>query len=291
MGNTVTVSVFGPGALGSALIDFTLNHTDEFRLHSVWGRPESDCYLFSESEKLPANKSFPQEENELGELIFLSVPDDKIAPIAGRLSHLSLNWGNRKVAHFSGSHSSDLLQPLSVKGASVASMHPLQTFTKGDAARRFENIWFTLEGDKKLFPVLERFIHKAGAKSKRMNPEQKKVMHLAAVFASNYLVSLMNAAEKITRENEIENGIEMLQPLIRQTLNNILNKGVEKSLSGPILRGDQSTIRSHLKLMDNQPDLRQLYKHLGIQASQIASNSGRLDEKVSESIKKILSGE
>lgn len=290
MGNAATVSVFGPGALGSALIDFTLNHTDEFRLHSVWGRSKSECYLYSGTEKILAKKLFPQEENGLGELIFLTVPDDQIELIADRLSKLSLNWENRSVAHFSGSHSSDLLQPLSAKGSAVASMHPLQTFTNGDTSSRFKDIWFTLEGDEQIFPLLERFIKAAGAKSKKMNTDQKKAMHLAAVFASNYLVSLMSAVEKISSESGIENGIEMMQPLMRQSLDNILSKGVDNSLSGPILRGDKSTIKSHLNLMGSQPGLRELYKQLGIQALQIAEKSGRLDEKDSKSIRKILSG-
>lgn len=287
--HTATVSVFGPGALGGALIDF-LNHTDEFRLHSVWGRTKSECYQYSESTKKSPNDLFPRDDDEIGDLILLSVPDDNIAAIADRLSKLSMNWEDRSIVHFSGSHSSELLQSLSVKGAATASMHPLQTFTNGDDAGRFRNIWFTLEGDEQLFPELERLAELAGANSKRMNPAQKKAMHLAAVFASNYLVSLMSAVEKITHENDIENGIEMMEPLIRQSLENIIHKGVDNSLSGPILRGDRSTIKAHLKLMESQPDLRELYKQLGIQALQIVNKSGRLDESDSESMRKILSG-
>ncbi len=291
MNTATTVSVIGPGALGGALINLLVKHPERFSLYSVWGRTKKDSYLLTGTNRKPADTSFPKKKNDLGNLILITVPDDQIAPIAVRLSNLSLDWNHHAVVHFSGNHSSDLLASLSDKGAAVASMHPLQTFTKGDDATRFKDIWFTIEGSEVIFPKLELLAKKAGAFCRIMNPDQKKAMHLAAVFASNYLVSLMSAVEKITVSNDIDRGVEMMRPLIRQTLDNIFQKGVDDSLSGPIIRGDKSTLREHLKLLDQKADLQLLYKHLGIQALQIAEQSGRLEKKDSESIWKILSGE
>lgn len=290
MDTATTVSVIGPGALGGALIDLLLKHTESFRLYSVWGRTQRDSYLQTGTDRRTVDATFPKKKNDLGELILITVPDDQIAPIADRLSNLSLDWNRYAVVHFSGNHSSDLLASLSKNGAAVASMHPLQTFTKGDDANRFKNSWFTIEGSEVLFAKLEMLAKKAGAFSRRMNPDQKKAMHLAAVFASNYLVSLMSAVEKITLANNIDQGVEMVKPLIHQTLDNIFQKGVDDSLSGPIVRGDKSTLRAHLKLLDQEADLQLLYKQLGIQALQIADQSGRLSKKDSDSIWKILSG-
>ncbi|CAN5461046.1 hypothetical protein BH23BAC3_BH23BAC3_15470 [soil metagenome] len=290
MDTATTVSVIGPGALGGALIDLLLKKPVIFSLYSVWGRTLKDSYLQKGADRKTADTSFPEKKNDLGELILITVPDDQIAPIAERLSGVSLDWNRYAVVHFSGNHSSDLLASLSKKGAAVASMHPLQTFTKGDDANRFKDIWFTIEGTEVIYPKLEMLAKKADAFSRIMNPDQKKAMHLAAVFASNYLVSLMSAVEKITLANNIDQGVEMMRPLIHQTLDNIFQKGVDESLSGPIVRGDKSTLRAHLELLNQEADLQLLYKHLGIQALQITEKSDRLSKKDAESIWKILSG-
>lgn len=284
-----TVTIIGPGALGGALVNLINTHPQFFILHSVWGRKKKDCYFRSGSDQIPADTTFPTGESDLGKLIFITVPDDNIHLIADQLSRLSLHWNRHSVVHFSGSHSSDLLGAISKKGSAVASLHPLQTFTNEDSATRFKDIWFTLEGNESLFPALELLVQKAGANSIRMDTDQKKAMHLAAVFASNYLVALMSAVEQVTETERIEQAVEMMKPLILQTLDNIFEKGTANSLSGPILRGDLSTLQSHLHLMKNQPDLQLLYKHLGIQALRLADQSKHLKQNDSDAIRAILS--
>lgn len=288
---TATVSIIGPGALGGALIDLLLHRTDSFSLHSVWGRTEGDCYLYNESGRLKSNTLFPSGSKDLGTYVFITTPDDVIDSVANKLADLPLAWNQHNFIHFSGSHSSELLSSLHNLGANVASLHPLQTFTEGDRADRFNEIWFTLEGNESLFPALQSFVQQAGSYVKQMSLEQKKSMHLAAVFASNYLVSLMGAVEQVTHNQAIENGVEMLNPLIRQTLTNIFDKGVLNSLSGPISRADESTIRDHLERIESQPDLVRLYKQLGLQAVRIATESGRINNEKSNSLKILLSGD
>jgi len=284
MDKRTTVSLFGPGALGGAIIDL-IPRLKEYRLHSVWGRSAEECLIYSETaEPIPADKPFPESSSDLGSLILIAVPDGEIAPLARKLASQNVQWNNRSVVHLSGSQPADSLSELKDCGARTATLHPLQTFTRGDDYRRFEGIWFTLQGDESLFPELEHMIKQAGAQSVQMTAKQKSGMHLAAVFASNYLVALMRVVEQITQENNIENGLNLLQPIIQQTIQNIFEKGPQHSLSGPVARGDLSTLSAHLQALNSNPELETLYRQLGKKACHLAIKSGQLNEESAEKV-------
>lgn len=289
MKHPISVSVIGPGALGSTMIDLIARNPD-FTIHSVWGRSKSDSYsLDSETgKKVCPGHSKPSKDHDLGEVVIMAVPDDEIISVARQLSDAKIKWNHRSVIHLSGSLSSGVLKPLKDCGAQTASMHPLQTFTRGDTADRFSGIWLTLQGDAKLFPLLNQLVEPFGAQTKVLTKDQKKAMHLAAVFASNYLVSLMDVVDHITDRADITNGAEMLKPIVHQTIKNIFDKGTTRSLSGPVARGDQSTIAAHLKQLESSPVHINLYQQLGLIASQIAQSSGQLDEEASQMVRSLL---
>ncbi len=277
-----SISIIGRGAVGSALVDFF--RQSEYPLRSVWGHRKEECFLMSDEDEIQAENSYPQRSSDLGGIIFIAVPDDKIEDVAVQLSEQEVDWNRHSVVHLSGAKSSDLLSSLQSQGAAIASMHPLQTFTKGDSDDRLKDIYISLEGDKELVGKLEEIVRDFGAHSFKLTPDQKRSMHIAAVFASNYLVSLMDIVHQITSDNGIENGLQILAPIIRQTFNNIEEKGTEHSLSGPVKRGDLNTIKQHLSDLDAAPVLtKNLYKKLGLQALSITQKTGQLtDEQVDE---------
>lgn len=289
MSKSTSVTVFGPGALGGAMIDLITKHP-QFSLHSVWGRSTADCYYYSESEgkKRTAEKSFPDQSGDLGKLIILAIPDDQLPVVAGRLPDVDVNWNEYSAIHLSGSYDATILNSLYECGANVASIHPLQTFTRNDDSSRFDGIWFTFQGDHSLFPLLKSLISPFEARSIPMSAEQKSAMHLAAVFASNYLVSLMEVVQQITEKNDIEDGLELLRPIVHQTLENIYEKGTVQSLSGPVARGDHSTLENHFNQMKENPDHAELYRLLGVVAAQVAQKSGQLNAEKTRQVIQLL---
>ena len=271
MSQSTSVSVIGPGALGNAIIDLIEAHS-QFYLKSVWGRHPSDSYLVQpDGGKKPCTKQFPSDELDLGRLVIICVPDNAIPDIAFRLSDTAVSWNCRSVVHTSGSLDCTVLNPLADEGAKTASMHPLQTFKRGDSRERFHQIWISLQGDESLFPMLKSLVEPFGAITRKLNAEQKSAMHLSAVFASNYLVALMKVVDEIAAENGVDDGLEMLEPIIRQTLDNITRMGPDRSLSGPVARGDTQTINKHLSQLKSHPNFQQLYRRLGLVASDIAA--------------------
>ena len=134
----------------------------------------------------------------------------------------------------------------------------------------------------------------AGFVSVPIEREAKPLYHAACVFACNYLVSLM----AMSLESATAAGLDRkqfwasLQPLIRTTLDNIGNKGINDSLSGPIARGDSHTVDYHIQsLNEKSPSLTDSYINLGLHALDIAASKNELTEEQLDSLRAILNKE
>lgn len=288
--HATSVTLFGPGALGGAMIDL-VRQNNAFTLTSVWGRKPEDCIPdTSERSDHPKESAitFPVSSDQLGELILLTVPDDSIELISNRLLQSGLSMKGKSVVHMSGSRNNSVLNSVKEAGAQTASLHPLQSFTKGDKAGRFEGIWFTLQGDEALYTELKCLVDPFSAGIIPMTAGQKSAMHLAAVFASNYLVSLMDLSGQITSQNGIKNGLDLLKPIVHQTIEKIFEQGTEDSLSGPVVRGDLNTLRTHLQQLDKTPQTGNAYRILGSVTADLSERSGRLSKKKAEDIRRLL---
>lgn len=277
MKNLPSITVIGTGSVGSALID--IFEKNGYTLCSLWNRSRGEIWDEAAQKYNPSRSDFPSQLGEFGDWIFITTPDGIIGPTAKKLSEITGSWDQKSVIHCSGNMTSAECESLAQKGARTASMHPLQTFQKGDGAERFKNIYISLEGEEGLVEELRLVIETMGAKPVRVTPGQKQKLHVAAVFASNYLVALMATAEEILEEEGIDEGLRLLEPLIRQTLANILDHGTGQSLTGPVARGDTATVRQHLESLKTDTEKTELYTVLGKKAFQIAREKGNLADQ------------
>lgn len=260
--------MIGRGALGTALLDF-------FQASGWEVSPVHDIRNSNGREALRRSLS----GRDAGSFLFIVTPDDQIPVVTGQLYGFpDVDWSRYKVVHCSGALDSTLLSDLAGIGASVASMHPIQTFIKGDGREKFENITVSLEGDSPLCSELEQFVRQMNAIPLYISREQKVVIHTAAVISSNYLVALMSAAERLLDSVGVKEGFELLKPLIRQTSANVLISGPGEALSGPVKRGDSETIRMHLNILRNDSHLAILYRVLGMEALRIAVKNEELSD-------------
>jgi predicted short-subunit dehydrogenase-like oxidoreductase (DUF2520 family) len=188
------------------------------------------------------------------------------------------------VGHCSGSLDSSILKSAQRRGCLVASCHPLNTFPSIDLSlRRFATTdhgsYMYSEGDAEALSILVDVFDHAGFTNTCIEREAKPLYHAACVFACNYLTSVMH----MSLETASEAGLEKqsfwlsLQPLIQATLENIGAKGTEGALSGPIARGDHSTVESHMIALGQRSELlKASYADLGITALEIAIKKGDL---------------
>ena len=180
---------------------------------------------------------------DAAELVLLCVPDTAIRDVARSLTPGP--W----VAHVSGATALAALDPHERR----FSMHPLQTFTRARGAEQLDGAWaaVTAETDeaRELGFELARVL---GLEPFELADAERPLYHAGAAVASNYLVTLHEAAASLVAAAGAPP--EALEPLMRRTIEN----GFE--LTGPIERGDWATVEAHREAIRRvRPDLEPLY--------------------------------
>lgn len=181
--------------------------------------------------------------------VMLAVGDDEIEAACDALS---ISAG-MLVFHCSGARSSQALARAREQGALVASVHPVRSFA--DAARvaaDFTGTWCGIEGDEAALALLAAPLAAIGARTVVIDAARKTVYHAASVFASNYLVTVLDAALRAYVAAGIPADVarELARPLATETLENVLRLGARDALSGPIARGDMATVARQQAALD-----------------------------------------
>jgi predicted short-subunit dehydrogenase-like oxidoreductase (DUF2520 family) len=274
--NPKSVSIIGTGVLGSVLA--RAFHRISWPVKSLYSRsPESLKKLAKETE-VQKTGVFPSGKQDLGNFVFLTVPDRAIEEIAEKLAALGDDFSATTVAHCSGSKSSAALKALQEKGAQTAAFHPIQTFIQTSQPSDFQSIYIDIEGDEKAVQLLKNIAAQLGGKPLQITPGAKPYLHAAGVMASNYLNALLASACQIAELGGLDKNMaqQALLPLMQKSLANILESDhLPNALSGPIVRGDTSTVADHLKLLEQNPQLSSLYKKLGAVLIQLLEDDGR----------------
>lgn len=230
-----------------------------------------------------------QELADAAEMVFITTPDDVIAQVCSEVQ-----WHEgQSVVHCSGVHSVDILEAAKKLGAAVGSFHPLQTFADVDQA--IENLpgsTFALEAGEPLLSMLKELTSFLNGNWVELKPEDKVLYHAAAVFACNYLVTLVKLAQDLWLDFGVsaKEATRALLPLLRGTISNIDNIGLPDCLTGPVARGDLGTIERHLSALEvRSPSLLVTYKELGLQTIPIALAKGQVNERKAQEMKALLS--
>lgn len=282
------ISIIGLGGLGTALTK-TLSARG-IPIKSIYNRSEDKASDLAAEIGINSWGDFPHEPDELGNLVFVTVADRAIEEVAGRLLKLDGDFEEFTFVHCSGNESADLLDGLKVKGATIASFHPLQTFTAQSQPDDFTDIYFSMQGEPQAFPVLKKVARLLEAHTLEVNQEQKAYLHAAAVMASNYLNTLLDASVEIgtlgdLTATKVKNA---LLPLVKTTLKNSEEHSFAEALTGPIKRGDIQTVKNHLALLDDHNELRRLYCSLGLHTLRLAETKDYLDGTTVAKLRKIL---
>ena len=285
-GNMLKAGFIGTGTVGTALA--VLLNRKGYQVISV-------CDLNRESSEKLAKRLkgcrvavSNQEVADNAELIFVTTPDAAIAGVV-----CQINWRKgTAVVHCSGADSTDILEPARKSGTMVGGFHPLQTFASVEQA--IENIpgsTFALEAEEPLLKTLQTMATALGGHWIKLGAGDKVAYHAAAVFTSNYMVTLVKMATDLWQTFSIptDQAIQALLPLMRGTLHNIETIGIPRCLTGPIARGDKGTIDKHLKVLhEKAPSLLFPYKELGLQTVPIALAKGKIDQQQADDLETVL---
>lgn len=272
------VTIIGTGSLGGVLSQACSDAG--FSIQSIYNRSQPGLDKVEARKKAKYSGKFPTDKSALGEVTFITVPDRTIKEVADQLAGLSDDFSNHFFVHCSGTKSSGELDSLKAKGAKVASFHPLQTFSASSGPNDLKNIYFDVEGDAEAVSFLKGLAKWWQSETVEITPEAKPYFHASAVVASNYLVALLAAASDIAALGGMGKSAarKALIPLVQKTLKNSAEaEELPAVLSGPIARGDASTVAEHIALLKKAPHLQRLYKVMGQETLKLAKAGKKAD--------------
>jgi predicted short-subunit dehydrogenase-like oxidoreductase (DUF2520 family) len=224
------------------------------------------------------------------ETVVIATPDVAIAPTCDELVRGGL--GSRTaVAHVSGATGLDALSAARAAGATTLSIHPLQTCPTVEAAvERIPGAAFAVTSETPEGIALgKRLARDAGGRPFELADDAKGLYHAAAVFASNYLVTITALAHELERAAGVPDPDGALAPLQAATLANVARVGPAEALTGPAVRGDAGTMERNLEaLARHAPRSIGPYIALAELALDLAERSGRLPAGAREAVEEVL---
>ena len=218
------------------------------------------------------------------DLVWLCVPDRQINSVAHSLAN-GRQWAGKISFHSSGALSSAELLPLRDRGAAVASVHPLMTFI-ADVAPDLTKVPFALEGDRRATRLAREIVKRLGGESFAIAAEQKPAYHAFGAFVCPLVIALLATAEDVGIAAGLTRASirRRLSPILQQTVRNYLAKGPATAFTGPVVRGDASTVAAHVKAIQSVPRAKEVYAALTRAAVE------RLPVNNKRELKRVLSG-
>ena len=259
------IGIVGTGRVARALALGLQNHSSAPLM--VWGRTPAHC------RETVGHLAHAQAVSSLSDLVdacdvvAIAVADDAIPQVVRAISEAGALSQAPLVFHVSGGSGTAVLEPLRPKGAQTAAIHPAMTFT-GDPKlelKRMAGSRFAVTGSSAESSLLAQSIVEAlGGISVEIPEAYRALYHAALCHAANHLVTLFAGASRALRVAGVDDPAGLLAPLARAALENSIANGFG-ALSGPVLRGDNVTIRRHLAALEMDcPELLPTYRAIAL---------------------------
>lgn len=208
-------------------------------------------------------------EDAGAEMLFLAVPDDRLADFATQLA--GVPWLPSVVAHLSGARGAEALAPVRPR-AVPAAFHPLAAL---DGERPIPR-GTLLAIDAPSAPVRRRLAALAaalGLEAARVKPGEHARYHAGAVVSANLAVALLDEGIRLLADAGVEPDVARrgLARLLESTARAAIARPLPEMLTGPVARGDAGTVARHLEVMADDPALRDLYRALSRRLCAIAA--------------------
>jgi len=267
------ISIIGAGRLGRSL-GRRLRERG-WKIHSVVTRSQTTARRAVRSIGGGHARSSITAEAFLAPVVLIAVPDSVIQQVSEQLANAagSGDARGRFILHSSGSLSSDILLPLRKLGASVGSIHPLQSFS-GVGAPDLEGRLFAIEGDTGAVRVARLLARTLGGQVMLLDSAAKPLYHAAASMAAGLLLADLEAAVQIfvSLGMKRREALRALLPLTRQVLENEERLGPRAAWTGPLARGDFRVVKAHEgALRSRQEEYLAAYRALNRLAARVLS--------------------
>jgi len=243
------ISFIGAGKVAGTLCRYF--HLSGFTICRIVSRSEDEGPALAAS--CDAKWSSVCKFTDSEDIIITAVSDDSLSEV---LDTVICSDGTI-VVHTAGSYGLDIF-PIRLRHKGV--FYPLQTFS-ANRQMNFENLPFFLEAsDSMALSVMTDLARLAGGRVFNTGTEERRMIHLAAVFVCNFTNHMFTLGKDIAVSAGVT--FDVLEPLVIETVSKAFELGPEKSQTGPAYRFDKGTIKRHIDLLSFSPEMQNIYREL-----------------------------
>lgn len=219
-----------------------------FNILQIYSRTEKSAKELAEFLSVKHTASV-NEIDESADIYFVAIKDSAVAEVLSQI-----NFNNKLVVHCSGSLPLSVIEDFS---ENTGVFYPLQTFSKEREVDFNEIPVFIESNSLKNQRILLQIAQSISESVFEINSEKRKMLHISAVFACNFVNHFYTIAADILKSKDIS--FDVLKPLILETALKVQELAPEKAQTGPAVRFDENIISAHLQALNNFDDYRQLY--------------------------------
>lgn len=226
------------------------------------------------------------------DLVLLCVPDTALRGVVGELSAAAgavpgPDGRGKLVGHTTGSVGISVLEPLASSSWGTFALHPVVSIVdRGSGPEALRDRYAAITASVGASEAVFEMARALSMRPFAVAEEDRAAYHLACVVASNFLVTLAAAADRIASAAGVREAPRVLLSLMQSTLDNLEGRSPEEALTGPIARGDTSTVEAHLEVLESR-DPRVFGPYIGL--SEATLEIARLPEVRRAELEALLS--
>ena len=225
-------------------------HKQQYHINTIYSKTQENATILANKVNALATNVVEQLD-DTSDIYIIAIKDDNIDSFLK-----SFPFKDQLIVHTSGNVSIDVFKANGYKNYGI--LYPLQTFSK-DRNVDMNEVPFCIEGsDKKTEDDLIHFANNISSKVYSINSEQRKKIHLAAVFACNFTNYMYTISEELLIKNNID--FELLKPLIIETAKKIIDNSPKTMQTGPAKRNDKAVLENHINLLADSPSYQSIYQ-------------------------------
>lgn len=257
MTSSIKIGFIGAGHVGRSLGHYFFTH--HFTITGFLATNHGDPLTASQAVNATPRLTL-QQLALASDWIFLTVPDDQIASVATQLAPFLTK--HHVLLHCSGAQPAALLRQADAPVYQYCSLHPAAVFANDQTA--LDQVLFTIEGPATTVDQVKATLSALPNQIQPIDPQQKAKYHAACVFSSNFINGLLATSQTLFQQVGLDSqfATQLSLSLAQQQLDQIQTRGLTQALTGPVKRGDLTTIRRHLASLD--PPTAHLYQLLSL---------------------------
>jgi len=268
----VKVVIIGKGRVGRAL-------------GAAFSRNAIGCRIYPYRGTLP--NRLPN-----ADLLLLCCRDGQLSELVRRLEG-TLFPPSLVVAHVSGGMGPDVLVKLKPKCSGTAQLHPYCSILSSGHPRAFRDVPFLVRGDRAAIAPIRRLLKVLGAKAVVLSRLDETRYHLSAALLANGTLALLSEASRLLEASGIpkRSSKYFVQSLLGSVLHNTIKHGINEALTGPVRRGDTTTLKRHFAVLGaEEATLLPLYRELVLAQLRVVVELGEGDVVTNRKIAALARG-